>query len=126
MEDWQMTENRKLNADAIYAGMAWVRNASKDDRDSAWGRPSDELYDRIFPGERRSVACGISLAFDIMGESPALMAIVAEGDIYDDAKMVGPVLGVPEIVMAIRQFLCGVPRPARQRLSRHLYVVSDH
>jgi hypothetical protein len=119
-----MTEHRNLNADAIYAGMAWVRNASKRDRDIAWSGPVDELCDRIFPGERRSVAYGISLAFDMMGESPALMAIVAEGEIYDDAKMVGPVLGVPQVVIAMRRFLYGVPRPARQRLPAHLYLVT--
>ena len=100
----------KLNTDAIYAAMLWLKNASEAERTVAWNGPSDELCDRIFPGERRSVACGIALAFDVMGESPALMAMVAAGDIYDDTRMTGPILGVPEIVMAIRQFVGGVTR----------------
>jgi hypothetical protein len=99
--------NMPLNSSAIHAGIAWVWNASEEDRSNAWSNPDDNrLCDRIFLGARESVACGVVLGFDLMGESPALTAIVADGDIWDDAKMVGPVLGVPEIVAAIRQFLC--------------------
>ena len=102
----QQEENdMQLNPDAIYAGMMWLRNASEDDRNMAWSGLSDDLCERIFPGEQRSVACGIALAFDVMGESPALQAIVQDGDIWDDDKMGGPVLGVPGIVTAIRRFV---------------------